>query len=113
MNPVFGIIMDMACPPKSIPSAASLVLQRNQNKISLTGTTTVTSLLMAGAPPENEGRMLMIWGGAGCSVVLTNTTSPTTAGQMALGGSNITLNPDDCVLLEAKSDGTWRLVFQN
>ena len=113
MNPVFGNIMDMACPPKSIPSAASLILQRNQNKISLTGTTAVTSLLMAGAPSDNEGRPLMIWGGASCSVVLTNTNSPTTAGQMYLGGANITLNENECVILEAKSDGTWRLVFQN
>lgn len=105
-----GVLGDMKAPnkpPVTVASAATLNLPAG-GKFSVTGSTTVTSL----GPTHSSlvGRRITLIGGASASVPFTNTDNASTAGQMELGGNDITLGQDDFLILELTSSLTWRRV---
>ena len=92
-------------PLSTLASAATLNLPSDDNAFYISGSTTITSLLNADNVIRNR-RVLFI-GAASAAVTFTNTNTLTTAGEMYLQGSNLTLNEDDVLELLCKSDGTW------
>lgn len=91
----------------TLASAATVALPDDDNAFFLSGTTSITSLLVSCAALRN--RRVTFIGAASAVVTFTNTASPT-LGQMYLHGSNLVLHEDDVIELYCKSDGTWILV---
>ena len=90
--------------PPTIASAATVYVPDNAGSVILTGAETITAL--NAAISTRGSRMLYLYSKDG-NVVLTNTDGTTTAGQMDLGGSNITLGATDMIILYLRVDGVW------
>lgn len=95
-------------PPVTVASAATITLEDKDSCNYISGTTTVTSLLVSNKALYN--RIHTFIGAAGAAVAFTNTNTPTTVGQMNLKGSNQTLQEDQVMQLFLKNDGTWILL---
>lgn len=93
----------------TLASAATMYIPDNTSVIYVTGTTTVTSLLLSDRSSYN--RIIFFAGGSGCLCNFTNTNTPTTEGQMSLRGSNQQLTEGVWMALYVGTDRTWQLVF--
>jgi hypothetical protein len=92
---------------KTLASATTLTIPDDLTWVNLTGTATVTSLLISSF---TYGRMVWLYQSDSGTTTLTNSPGTTTAGQMDLGGldpSNAVLGPTDVIQLYCRSDGTW------
>lgn len=93
----------------TLASAATMTVPDNASVIYVTGTTTITSLLLADRSSFN--RIVFFVGGASCNCIFTNTNATTTEGQMSLRGSNQQLTEGVWAALYVGTDRTWQLVF--
>lgn len=87
----------------SIAVSATVIIPEDTNRIEFTGTDTITSLQ---ADSSTRGREVTFRQASGATT-FTNTEGTTTANQMDLGGSNLTLAAGDQVTLYLRSDGVW------
>lgn len=108
-----GVIADMKARStatttlQTVASAATLAVPDAGNTWLVSGSTTVTSLSAGG---RLAGSRITFIGATSASVAFTNTNDPTTAGQMDLGGSNITLADQDILTLVLMNNGTWNRI---
>lgn len=91
----------------TVASAATVLLSESNDVFLISGTTAITSL---DATRIRPGRHVTFIGTDGTGNVFTNTNATTTAGQMDLGGSDITLTLDDVLVLVQLGNGAWRRV---
>lgn len=109
-NPVSGIVLH-GNGITTLASAASWQLPGEVvGSFEITGSATVTSLTLPSGIVQG-GRIVVFYGGESAAVVFTNTNDTTTAGQMDLGGANITISDQDVLVLMMKNNGTWIRVF--
>jgi hypothetical protein len=94
---------------ETLASAATINVPDESNAFYLSGTTTITSILVGNKALRN--RQITFIGAAGAAVTFTNTNTPTTAGQMELRGANRLLEADGSIDLFIKNDGT--LILRN
>lgn len=90
----------------TVASAATLNLPDNDNVFFVTGSTTVTSLMI---PSHLRRREVTLIGDTSANVTFTHTASPTTAGEMYLVGSNRTLLEGTVLKMFCRADGIWQL----
>lgn len=109
-NPVSGMVFQ----GQGVTTLASAATWQLPGEIigpfEITGSATVTSLTLPSGIVQG-GRIVTFYGGASAAVVFTNTNDTTTAGQMDLGGANITIADQDVLMLMMKNNGTWIRVF--
>ena len=92
---------------KTLAAATTLTVPDDLTVVALTGTATVTSLL---ASSITRGRMVWFFQSDSGTTTFTNSPGTTTAGQMDLGGldvSNAVVGPSDWLCLYLKPDMTW------
>lgn len=99
--------MGKADADKTLASAATLNVPDDSNLWYLSGTTSITSLVIA---PSTRDRSVTFIGAAGASVTFTNTNAPTTSGQMYLHGVDQVIQADNALTLLCKRDGTWTML---
>lgn len=92
----------------TVASAATLNLEDKDSANYISGTTTITSLLVSCKAVRNRKHTFI--GASGATVTFTNTNTPTTVGQMYLHGANRVIQEDDVIELYLKNDGTWILL---
>lgn len=88
----------------SIAAATTVNVPDSTNFVSLTGTATITTL---NGDLTTRNRLVHFYQSDSGATTFTNTDSTTTAGQMDLGGSNITLGQTDFLTLWLRDDGVW------
>lgn len=88
----------------TIASATTTVVPDEQADFIISGSATITSLQAALA---TRGRRVTFIGASGAAVVFTNSDDTTTANQMDLGGSDITLGANDVLELKLMAGGYW------
>lgn len=91
----------------TLASAATVRVPSEGSTFHVSGSTTITSLVAA---QESYNRLVMFIGAASASVLFTNTTGTTTAGQMDLGGASVLLAEKDIAIFRVNHQGVWRLV---
>lgn len=92
---------------KTVASATSTAINDGENFLLISGSATITSLVAAQSTRDREVTFI---GAASASVTFTNTTGTTTANQMDLGGTNITLAAGDLLQLILRANGVWNIV---
>lgn len=95
--------------PPTYASATNMNVKANDSFILISGSTAVVTIKQ----PGKAGQLLRVQGASGASFTLTNNNDTTTAGQMDLGGSNITTfgSGPDVIVLRKRADGSWERLF--
>lgn len=89
---------------KSVAAATTVYVPDGLAWINMTGTATITALQ---ADVSSRGRLAYFYQSDSGATTFTNTDSTTTANQMDLGGSNITISATDVLVLYLRHDGVW------
>jgi hypothetical protein len=87
-----------------LTAATTTSLTDGQDQYLISGSATITDLDVTSVEP---GRIVTIVGDSDANVVFTHTASPSTAGEMFLGGANVTITANDSITLMLMAGGTW------
>ena len=105
----------LAPPTITVPTAATddLDLPQHSNVFLVTAPSNITGMSTCNLnKPIETGRIvLLIAADSTANLVFTNDDTPTSKGQMDLGGSDITLDDRDVLCLIQRSDGSWLRIF--
>jgi len=90
--------------PPTVTAATAIEIDESHNSFYVDGTSTVTTI--NATKPILEGREVTFYSTAG-TPVFGNTDSTSTKGELDLGGSDITLDATDFLVVKQMSNGTW------
>lgn len=106
-----GNLLSLCDALTTIASAAtSLVVPADKSRFSISGSQSFSKVL--GYGKANDGAFVLFQGAASAAAVFQHTATPTSEGQMWLGGGDIRLQANDVLILQVQSDGSLRLVYR-